>query len=91
MKAVNVDDVLKILYKYRGYVFVTDELRYSDMVDEIANLKPLKQESILSKIRAEILSIGKYEEYRELMPNFELEQVIKIIDRYRGEENETDN
>lgn len=40
---------------------------------------------VLDKIRAEILSIGKYEEYRELLPSFELEQVIKIIDKYRGE------
>ena len=43
MKFVNVDDVLKILYKYDRYFFVTDEKRYSSMVDEIANLKGLKQ------------------------------------------------
>ena len=44
MKPVNVDDVLKILHKYGKYIFVTDEKRYSSMVDEIANLKALKQE-----------------------------------------------
>lgn len=44
MKAVNVDDVLKILHKYGRYIFVTDEKTYSSMVDEIANLKALKQE-----------------------------------------------
>jgi hypothetical protein len=44
MKSVNVDDVLKILHKYGKYTFVTDEKRYSSMVDEIANLKALKQE-----------------------------------------------
>lgn len=46
MKAVNVDDVLKILHKYGKYIFVTDEKRYSSMVDEIANLKPLPQETV---------------------------------------------
>ena len=44
MKAVNVDEVLKILHKYGRYIFVTDEKKYSDMVDEIANLKALEQE-----------------------------------------------
>ena len=44
MKAVNADDVLKILHKYGKYIFVTDEKKYSSMVDEIANLKALKQE-----------------------------------------------
>ena len=45
MKAVNVDEVLKILHKYGKYIFVTDEKRYTSMVDEIANLKALRQES----------------------------------------------
>ena len=53
-------------------------------------IMPLHREvDTLDKIRAEILSIGKYEEYRELMPNNELEQVIKIIDKYRGDRHET--
>ena len=43
MKVVNVNDVLEILYKYGKYIFVTDEKRYSSMVDEIANLKALEQ------------------------------------------------
>lgn len=42
MKTVNVDEVLKILHKYGKFIFVTDEKKYSDMVDEIANLKALK-------------------------------------------------
>lgn len=44
MKAVNVDDVLKILHKYGVYVFITDNKRYAEMQDEIANLKALEQE-----------------------------------------------
>ena len=44
MKAVNADDVLKILHKYGKYIFVTDEKRYSSMVDEIASIKALEQE-----------------------------------------------
>jgi len=43
MKAVNADDVLKILHKYGKYIFVTDEKRYFSMVDEIANLKALEE------------------------------------------------
>ena len=46
MKAVNVDDVLKILHKYGKYIFVTDMKKYFSMVDEIANLKPLSPETI---------------------------------------------
>jgi UDP-galactopyranose mutase len=47
MKAVNVDDVLKILHKYGKYIFVTDEKKYFSMVDEIANLKALEQEPMV--------------------------------------------
>lgn len=45
MKAVNADDVLKILHKYGEYIFVTDEKRYSSMIDEIANLKALEKKT----------------------------------------------
>ena len=45
MKAVNVDAVLKILDRYGKYIFVTDYKKYSDMVDDIANLESLKQGS----------------------------------------------
>ena len=38
MKAVNVNDVLKILHKYGTFIFVTDSKKYSDMENEIANL-----------------------------------------------------
>ena len=88
MKAVNVDDVLRILYKYRGYVFVTDEIRYSDMVDEIVNLKSLKQELILDKIYADIqklrgCSCGCSDGI--------IDDVEDIIDKYRGVEDEISN
>lgn len=43
MKAVNVDEVLKILYKYDSYICMTDEKKYADMMDEIANLKAFKR------------------------------------------------
>ena len=49
MKPVNIDDVLKILYKYGKYIFVTDEKRYSSMVDEIANLKALRSSENLNR------------------------------------------
>lgn len=42
MKIVNVYDVLKILHTYGKYIFVTDEKRYSAMVDEISNLTALR-------------------------------------------------
>lgn len=54
-----------------------------DLLEDCNNKDCVK--CVLDKIRAEILSIGKYEEYRGLMPNNELEQVIQIIDKYRGE------
>lgn len=60
-----------------------------DLLEDCNNKDCVK--CVLDKIRAETLSIGKYAEYRELMPNFELEQVIQIIDKYRGEEDETSN
>lgn len=41
---------------------------------------------VLDKIRAEVLSIGGYGEYRELMPYFELEKVLEIIDKYGKEQ-----
>ena len=41
MKAVNVNDVLKILHKYGTFIFVTDSKKYSDMKNEIANLPPV--------------------------------------------------
>ena len=53
MKAVNVDDVLKILHKYGKYIFVTDEKKYSSMIDEIANLKSLDAIEIIDKYKAE--------------------------------------
>lgn len=49
MKAVNVDDVLKILHKYGEYIFVTDEKRYSSMIDEISNLKALEEKEKIGK------------------------------------------
>lgn len=44
MKAVNADEVLKILYKYGQHIFVTDYEKYRDLQDEIANLKEIKPE-----------------------------------------------
>lgn len=44
MKAVNVDEVLKIIHKYGEYVFVTDYKIYTEMQDEIANLKAIEPE-----------------------------------------------
>lgn len=79
MKAVNVDDVLKILYKYGKFIFMTDEKRYSSMVDEIANLKALKQEpktgrwiddkcSVCGKGTEDLISSPEW--YRNEEPNF---------------------
>lgn len=59
MKAVNVDDVLKILHKYGEYTFVTDEKRYSSMVDEIANLNALDQESFKPMVEIDLYSVIK--------------------------------
>jgi uncharacterized protein YqgQ len=86
MKVVNVDDVLKILHKYGKYVFVTDKKKYSTMVDEIANLKALKPESILDKIRAEIMKLQTYKMFDgEDAVYVECEDVLQIIDKYKAE------
>jgi len=42
MKAVNVDDVLRILHKYGAFVFMSDSEKYSEMVDKISNIPELK-------------------------------------------------
>lgn len=44
MKTVNVDEVLRILYKYGQHIFVTDYETYREMQDEIANLKGIETE-----------------------------------------------
>jgi len=38
MKAINANDVLKVLCKYGKFVFVSDSNKYTEMIDEIANL-----------------------------------------------------
>ena len=87
MKAVNVDDVLKILHKYGRYIFVTDEKKYTDMEYEIANLKALEQEPILDKIRAEIK--GMTPTYHnpdwsltDLVP---ISEVLDVVNKYMAE------
>ena len=82
MKYVNVDEVLKILNKYGKYIFVTDMKRYSDMTDEISNLKGLKQDiTELEDIKAEIDNIEE--------PDHDFEgfyycfnEVMKILDKH---------
>ena len=64
MKYVNVDEVLKILNKYGKYIFVTDMKRYSDMTDEVANLKGMNDNKnelldyVTESIEAEKKMIG---------------------------------
>ncbi len=74
MKAVNVDDVLKILNKYGEYIFVTDEKRYSSMVDEIANLNALDQETFKPMVEIDLYSVIK-QKYIER----------EVIDKIRAE------
>ena len=68
MKAVNVNEVLKILYKYGKYIFTTDEKKYSSMIDEIANLKALEQEPKTGwiPIKTRPLTNKEKEEYADL-------------------------
>ena len=77
MKVVNVNDVLEILYKYGKYIFVTDEKRYSSMVDEIANLKALEQKPCDDCIsRQAVLDLAKK---GVLISNGNYESVCKAI------------
>ena len=56
MKAVNIDEVLKILYKYGEFLFITDYPKYREMQNEIANLPKITDntDEVLDKIKAEI-------------------------------------
>lgn len=78
MKAVNVNDVLKILYKYGEFLFVTDYPKYREMQDEIANLPKVTDstDAVLDKIRAEIRGMGGDIET--------IADVLAIIDKYKA-------
>ena len=76
-----VDEIRKdtIIIQNDGGYFGTVEWEVTDI--EMPNTN-----DVLDKIRAEILSIGGYGEYRELMPDSKLEKVLEIIDKYRKEQ-----
>lgn len=44
MKAINCNEVLKILHSYGRFVFATDDKKFLDMEHEIANLPPVQPE-----------------------------------------------
>lgn len=96
MKAVNVDEVLKILYKYGEFLFITEYPKYREMQDEIANLPKvtINTDEVLDKIRAEIeqeynrLSATRADETLELGECFGLKMSLKIIDKYKEESEE---
>ena len=79
MKTVNIDDVLRILHKYGEFVFVTDTKKYTDMVDEIANIKPTIE---IEQIRAEIgqmdFDFGDFYDHTDTI----IEMVLEVIDKY---------
>jgi len=88
MKAVNVDDVLKILYKYGKFLFITDYPNYREMQDEIANLPKVTDstDAVLDKIRAEIdEKISHYEHFSSSNTANGLMIAKKIIDKYKAE------
>jgi hypothetical protein len=88
MKAVNVNDVLKILYKYGEFLFVTDYPKYREMQDEIANLPKVTDstDAVLDKIRAEIdEKISHYEHFSSSNTANGLMIAKKIIDNYKAE------
>ena len=92
MKAVSVDDVLKILHKYGKYIFVTDEKKYSDMVDEITNLKTLEQEpceDVISR-QAIIEAFQMFRGYEANRTNVEwvdrIETVVKKLPSVNSQE-----
>ena len=100
MKAVNVDEVLKILQEYGKYIFVTDDKKYSSMVDEIANLKAIEPQPMV-EIDLDYVIKQKYIE-REVLDKIKAEirqqqwylgvanvnRVIGIIDKYTAESEE---
>ena len=88
MKAVNVDDVLKILYKYGKFLFITDYPNYREMQDEIANLPKVtgNTDEVLDKIIAEIdEKISHYEHFSSSNTANGLMIAKKIINKYKAE------
>lgn len=55
MTTVNLNNVLEILHKYGEYIFVTDNKKYSDMVNEISNLKSVSLVNQKVKKRKEVI------------------------------------
>lgn len=90
MKAVNVDEVLKILYRYSEYIFVTDYPKYREMQDKIANLPKVTNnaDAVLDKIRDEIDIARFIDKDTKLCKNVNasgLEVAMQIIDKYKVE------
>jgi hypothetical protein len=53
-------------------------------IKAVMAIKVLEQESILDKIKSEIMAIGNWNTKSEL-PNGDLEKVLDIIDKYKAE------
>lgn len=101
MKAVNVNNVLKIMYKYGRFLFTTDGPKYTDMMDEIANLPGVTTDvdETLGKIKSEIQETYSncdmcewFEDYdyeendiSEYRPVGDIEDILQIIDKYNTE------
>ena len=83
MKAVNVNEVLKILYNYGQFIPVTDGKKYRKMMDEIANL-PSMSDTMLGEIETDIKHLVYY--WCEVNPNSVIDDVLKIIDKYKKED-----
>ena len=98
MKAVNVDDVLKILHSYGSLIFVTDEQKYTDMEYKIANLPSVTPTdmSVIENIKADIKKFESDCEWAVAGDNDDCLKCVHgifnsfyhIIDKHIGKENE---
>ena len=85
-KKVYVDEVLAILSKHGSFIFVTDNKRYSDMVNEVANLPSASNTEVLKALEDVKAEIEENKENPEIcledtIRNDALDDVLKIIDR----------
>ena len=83
MKAVNVDDALKIVHEYGAFVFVTDSKKYSEMVDKISNLPELKPRTgKWAKTGQSYINPNRFRNYCCSECGWELDEHIRIEPHY---------
>ena len=80
---------IKLLLEELNYPDAVSYLTQNDVKWLNENIKALEQEPILDKIRPEIDGLTYY--WCEVNPKSVINDVLQIIDKYRGKQNENNN